>query len=93
MLDIPPRLELPITGQALRQAVESRDIPRLHAVAAQLRVAGYRGDPQSLVNQLLNHGCAWITDAFDHAVPVQVRVPPALPRHQVDERVPFRIAD
>lgn len=86
-------LELPFTGQALRQAVEAHDIPRLHAMASQLRVAGYRGDTQTLVSQLLNNGCAWITDAFDQRVPLQVRVPPALPRQQVDERVPFRIAD
>lgn len=93
MIDTPSRLELPFTGQALRQAVEARDIPRLHALAAQLRVAGYRGDPQTVVNDLLSNGCAWITDAFNQRVPLQVRVPPALPRQQVDERVAFRIAD
>jgi hypothetical protein len=85
-------LELPFTGQALRLAVERRDIHALMAFSAELRVAGYRVEPQRLTHELLMHGCTWILDAFGHRVPLQVHVPTATVQLQPDESQAFRIA-
>lgn len=85
-------LELPFTGQALRLAVERRDIHALMDFAAELRVAGYRVDPQRLTNDLLMNGCTWILDAFGHRVALQVHVPAATAQLQPDQAQPFRIA-
>ena len=85
-------LELPFTGQALRLAVARRDIHALMDFAAQLRVAGYRVEPQRLTHELLTHGCTWILDAFGHRVALQVHVPAATAQLHPDESQPFRIA-
>ncbi len=84
-------LELPITGQALRQAVEARDLQCLSGLAAQLRIAGYRVEPQRLVSDLLDHGCAPLTDAFGHRLLLQVQVPQR-PLRPVDDSIAFRLA-
>ena len=70
-------LELPITGQALRQAVEARDMRCLSGLAAQLRIAGYRIEPQRLLDELLQHGSAPLTDAFGHRLHGRLRSPEA----------------
>jgi len=85
-------LELPFTGQALREAVGRRDIRALMDFAGALRVAGYHAEPQLLVNDLLQNGCTWITDAFGHRVALQVHVPKAVAQLQPDETQTFRIA-
>lgn len=85
-------LVLPCTGQTLRLALERRDLRTLDELTRHLRVAGYHFDPLLLAEQLLARGCASVTDAFGHEVPVQVRVPqrPALePR---DETRGFLVA-
>ena len=84
-------LELPITGQALRQAVEARDMRCLSGLATQLRVAGYRLEPQRLVSDLLDHGCTPLTDSFGHRLLLQVRVPDR-PLRPVDDSIAFRLA-
>lgn len=84
-------LELPITGQALRQAVEARDMRCLSGLASQLRVAGYRVEPQRLIDALLDHGCAPLTDAFGHHLLLQVQVPER-PLRPVDPAIGFRLA-
>ena len=86
------RLELPFTGQALRQAVERRDLGALLGIAAQLRVAGYRVDPQRLAAELLRQGCTTVVDTFGRSVPLQVHVPAPAAAQPVDESVSFRIA-
>ncbi|MBN8488014.1 MAG: hypothetical protein J0M20_09880 [Burkholderiales bacterium] len=85
-------LELPFTGQALRQAVEQRDLATLLGMATQLRVAGYRVDPQRLAHELLRQGCTTVTDSFGRTVWLQVHVPEAAPTQAVDESVCFRMA-
>ena len=85
-------LSLPFTGQALRQAVAQRDIRLLMSAAHQLRIAGFKVDPQRLTEELLAHGCTWLTDPFGQRVPLHVRVPQAAARKHVDEQVPFRIS-
>jgi hypothetical protein len=90
---VTPGLPLPCTGQALRTALQRRDLRTLDELTRHLRVAGYRFDPVSLATELLQHGCASVVDAFDHLVPVHVRVPPRatapVPR---DESQAFSIA-
>ena len=85
-------LSLPFTGQALRQAVAQRDIRLLMNAAHQLRIAGFTVDPQRLTEDLLSNGCTWLTDPFGQRVPLQVQVPEASPRQQVDTQVPFRMS-
>jgi hypothetical protein len=85
-------VELPVTGQALRQALEARDVSALLACTQQLRVAGYRVEPGRLAAELLAHGCSWVEDAFGHRVSLQVHVPKALAQLQPDESCSFRIA-
>ncbi|WP_396269802.1 hypothetical protein [Ideonella sp.] len=85
-------LKLPFTGQALRQAVAQRDIRLLMNAAHQLRIAGFSVDPQRLAEELLSHGCVWLTDPFGQRVPLYVQVPEAAARQQVDQSVPFRIS-
>lgn len=85
-------LNLPFTGQALRQAVAQRDIRLLMNAAVELRIAGFTVDPQRLAEDLLCHGCAWLTDPFGQRVPLHVQVPEASARTQVDQNVPFRIS-
>lgn len=87
-------LELPVTGQALRHALERHDTRALMDFAHQLRVAGYRVDPQRLASQLLANGCTWVDDAFGQRVALQVHVPVPAPvaATVVDEAVSFRIA-
>ncbi|TDM09387.1 MAG: hypothetical protein C4K60_08945 [Ideonella sp. MAG2] len=84
-------LSLPITGQALRQAVARHDVPALTNLAGQLRIAGFRVDTQRLIDDLLRHGCTSLIDPFGQRVPLQVSVPPASARLQVDQALPFRI--
>jgi hypothetical protein len=88
-----PALELPVTGQALRQALARGDNSQLMRLAAQLRVLGSQVTPEQLAQQLLTHGCAKVQDAFGHEVPLHVHVP----RHQnppppPDAGLGFRIA-
>ena len=83
---------LPFTGQALRQAVERADLRALMAMAEQLRVAGYRVEPQRLASDLLRHGCSSVVDAFGRRVPLQVHVPAPNRIDTVDPTVAFRIA-
>ena len=90
VLDAP--LVLPFTGQALRHAVETRNIAALMHCAHQLRVAGYRVEPQQLASDLLSHGCTWLVDGFGHRVPLQVHVPTRVSQQGPDERVSFRIS-
>lgn len=89
----PHALVLPCTGQALRTALERRDLRTLDELTRCLRVAGYRFEPELLAQALLQHGCAAVSDAFGHAVPVQVKVPsreaPMQPR---DESQAFMLA-
>ena len=85
-------LNLPFTGQALRQAVAQRDIRLLMSAAHQLRIAGFTVDPQRLTEDLLAHGCTWLTDPFGQRVPLHVLVPQAAARQHVDEQVSFRIS-
>ena len=70
-----PTLHTPLTGQALRQSVAERRTQEWTAYAQALRIAGYRVDAAGLADQLLQHGCASVQDAFGHEVSVQVRVP------------------
>jgi hypothetical protein len=72
----PAPLQLPCTGQALRTALQRRDLRTLDELTRHLRVAGYRFEPIALASALLLHGCASVADAFGHRVPVHVRVPP-----------------
>ena len=91
----PPALVLPFTGQDLRQAVAAHDMAALMDLAHQLRVAGYRVEPQRLATELLQNGCTWLVDPFGQRVPLQVRVPAranAGPREAVDHSVPFRLS-
>ena len=85
-------LELPFTGQALREAVARRDVHALLAFASEMRVAGYRVEPQRLAAELLMNGCTWIVDAFGHRVALQVQVPTASAQRMPDDAVAFRIA-
>ena len=89
----PAGLQLPCTGQALRTALQRRDLRMLDELTRHLRVAGYRFDAIGLAAALLEHGCCSVADAFGHRVPVYVRVParPAPPQPR-DERTPFAIA-
>lgn len=68
-------LALPCTGQALRAALQQRDLRTLNDLTRHLRIAGYRFEPLALAGDLLQSGCAWVSDAFGHPVPVHVRVP------------------
>lgn len=68
-------LALPCTGQALRTALLQRDLRTLNDLTRHLRIAGYRFEPLALAGALLQSGCAWVSDAFGHPVPVHVRVP------------------
>jgi hypothetical protein len=68
-------LALPCTGQALRTALQQRDLSALNDLTRHLRIAGYRFEPLVLAAELLQSGCAWVSDAFGHPVPVHVRVP------------------
>jgi hypothetical protein len=90
---LPAGLQLPCTGQALRTALQRRDLRTLDELTRHLRVAGYRFDAVALATSLLEHGCASVADAFGQRVPVYVRVPPraALPEPR-DEQTPFAIA-
>ena len=91
----PTALVLPFTGQDLRRAVAAHDIAALMDMAHQLRVAGYRVEPQRLAAELLQNGCTWLVDNFGQRVPLQVRVPArssAAPREAVDASVPFRLS-
>ncbi len=72
----PAPLVLPCTGQALRSAWQRHDLRALDELTRPLRVAGYRFQPIRLAESLLLHGCASVSDAFGHPVPVAVRVPP-----------------
>jgi hypothetical protein len=85
---------MPVSGQTLRQALERHDARALMDFAHQLRVAGYRVDPQQMATQLLANGCAWVDDAFGQRVTLQVHVPPrpAAQDAKPDESVSFRIA-
>ncbi len=75
-----PTLQAPLTGQALRRSVAAHEVGEWAAYAQALRVAGYRVDPARLAEQLMQHGCARVQDAFGHDVTVQVKVPaPARP--------------
>lgn len=87
-------LEVPVSGQTLRQALERHDTRALMDFAHQLRVAGYRVDPQHMATQLLTSGCAWVDDAFGQRVSLQVQVPRRPPSQTAcpDESVSFRIA-
>lgn len=91
----PTALVLPFTGQDLRQAVAAHDMAGLMDLAHQLRVAGYRVEPQRLATELLQSGCTWLVDPFGQRVPLQVRVParsrPAT-AESVDASVPFRLS-
>jgi hypothetical protein len=66
-------LALPCTGQALRTALQQRDLRALNELTRHLRIAGYRFEPLVLAGELLQSGCAWVSDAFGHPVPVHVR--------------------
>jgi hypothetical protein len=68
-------VELPVSGQGLRLALERNDSSALMACAQQLRVAGYRVDTARLARELLEHGCSWVEDAFGRRVSLHVRVP------------------
>lgn len=72
-------LALPCTGQALRTALQQRDLRALNELTRHLRIAGYRFEPLVLASELLQSGCAWVSDAFGHPVPVHVRVPMRTP--------------
>lgn len=86
-------LVLPFSGQQLRLAVARRDIAVLMDCARQLRVAGYRVLPQQLVNELLTHGCTWLSDPFGQRVSLQVQVPSrARAAEGPDPSVAFRIS-
>jgi hypothetical protein len=86
-------LALPCTGQALRTALQRRDLRALNELTRCLRVAGYRFDPLALASELLQSGCAWVCDAFGHRVPVHVRVPPrAAPIQARDTSQSFTLA-
>lgn len=85
-------LQLPFTGQALRQAVAMGDLQALLRFAADLRVAGYRVEPQRMAAELLRQGCTRVLDAFGHPVSLEVQVPEAAARLRPDETVAFRIA-
>ena len=85
-------LVLPCTGQTLRLALAQRDLRTLDELTRHLRVAGYHFDPLHLAEQLLSHGCAWVTDAFGHEVPVQVRVPSREVLEARDETRGFLVA-
>lgn len=86
-------LQLPCTGQALRSAWQRRDLRTLDELTRHLRIAGYRFEPVALAGALLRHGCASVADAFGHAVPVYVRVPPReTPPTPRDETLAFSIS-
>lgn len=86
-------LQLPCTGQALRTALQRRDLRTLDELTRHLRVAGYRFDAEQLATELLLHGCASVTDAFGHRVPAYVRVPPReTPPQPRDESCGFSVA-
>jgi hypothetical protein len=87
-----PPLVLPVTGQALREALLHNDTAALTRLVLQLRIAGYRVDPARLAGQLLEHGCIWVEDAFGHPVPLHMRVPPAEPQLLPDESLGFHLA-
>jgi len=90
---LPAGTQLPCTGQALRTALQRRDLRTLDELTRHLRVAGYRFDPVALATSLLEHGCTSVADAFGQLVPVYVRVPPrATPPEPRDEQTPFAIA-
>lgn len=90
---LPIGVQLPCTGQALRTALQRRDLRTLDELTRHLRVAGYRFNAVALATTLLEHGCASVTDAFGQPVPVYVRVPPrATPPEPRDEQTPFAIA-
>jgi hypothetical protein len=90
---LPAGLQLPCTGQALRTALQRRDLRTLDELTRHLRVAGYRFDAVALATSLLEHGCSSVADAFGHRVPVYVRVPPrATPPEPRDEQTAFAIA-
>lgn len=90
---LPASVQLPCTGQALRSALQRRDLRTLDELTRHLRVAGYRFDPVALATSLLEHGCTSVADAFGHRVPVYVRVPPrATPPEPRDEHTTFAIA-
>lgn len=72
-----PPLVLPITGDALRQALARGDARLLNSLAAQLRVAGCHIRPEELARQLLATGCADTQDP--HAQAVTLRVQTAQP--------------
>jgi len=72
-------LHAPMSGQVLRQSMAQHRADELAtwtAWASSLRVAGYRVDPRRLAEQLLQHGCARVEDAFGQPVAVEVPVPP-----------------
>jgi hypothetical protein len=87
-----PALELPVTGQALRQALARGDSSQLMRIAAQLRVLGSQISPEQLAQQLLTHGCAKVHDAFGQEVPLHVHVPAAQNQHWPEAPLGFRIA-
>ncbi|WP_374565088.1 hypothetical protein [Ideonella sp.] len=88
-----PALALPCTGQALRTALQKRDLRTLDELTRHLRVAGYRFEPLQLALELLQSGCASVADAFGHRVPVHVRVPPReAPPMPRDESQAFTLA-
>jgi hypothetical protein len=90
---LPAGLQLPCTGQALRTALQRRDLRALDELTRHLRVAGYRFDAVALATSLLEHGCSSVADAFGHRVPVYVRVPPReMPLEPRDEQTRFAIA-
>ncbi|MEK8034429.1 hypothetical protein AACH06_26675 [Ideonella sp. DXS29W] len=86
-------LALPCTGQALRQALQRRDLRALDELTRHLRVAGYRFDPLGLATDLLQNGCGWVRDAFGHRVPVHVKVPArSTPLEPRDSSASFMLA-
>lgn len=90
---LPAGLQLPCTGQALRTALQRRDLRTLDELTRHLRVAGYRFDPVALATALLENGCSSVADAFGQRVPVYVRVPArATPLEPRDEQTAFAIA-
>lgn len=68
-------MELPVSGQGLRLALERHDASSLMACAQQLRVAGYRVDTARLARELLEQGCSWAEDSFGKRISLYVHVP------------------
>ncbi len=85
-------LVLPMTGQALRQAVERRDGAVLMGLVRQLRVLGCDVSPEELAQQLLRQGCTRVRDSFGREVPLYVRVPPHVLHPSAVADTPFRLA-